>query len=407
MVTAPVSVEHPPEWPVYSKEAVARASALIEAGRTFDYGYGEEIAALEDAFGELFGRHALAVNSGTSALLAAYHALGLGPGDEVVVPSLTFYSTATPLLLLRAVPVLCDAGDGAGNVTAQTIEERLTERTRAVVVTHLFGWPCDMDEIVALCRRYGLALIEDCSHAHGSRYRGRRVGTFGDFAVFSIGGNKLVSGGLGGILLSSERGHHETACLLANFRPRTRSTVHDPALRAFVETGLGGNLRISPIAAVLATSHLTELDRMAATRDRNVRRLLNGLARYPELFVGTEVDRTDVVNGGWYGVNVGVRPGTDLDALVERGHALGLQVRRPSTVPLHRAALFRQAAPPTWRAEDRQGWLAAVRDRPQPRAEELYHSWLAYPANFLYDEMGTIVDPYIEGTGWALRSHVA
>src|SRR5690348_4949657 len=152
-------VEHPPEWPVYTKEAVARASALLEAGRTFDYGRGEEIAALEDAFATTFGRHALAVNSGTTALLAAYHTLGLGPGDEVVVPSFTFYSTATPLLLLRARPVLCDAGDSTGNVTAATIAAVLTERTKAVVVTHLFGWPCDMDEIVALCRRHGVALI--------------------------------------------------------------------------------------------------------------------------------------------------------------------------------------------------------------------------------------------------------
>jgi dTDP-4-amino-4,6-dideoxygalactose transaminase len=303
------------------------------------------------------------------------------------------------------VPVLCDAGDGTGNVTAATIAANLTDRTRAVVVTHLFGWPCDMDEIVALCRRHGLALIEDCSHAHGSRYRGQRVGTFGDLAVFSIGGHKLVSGGLGGILLARSREHHEVACLLANFRPRTRQTVHDPALRSFVETGLGGNFRISPVAAVLAAGHLDDLDRLAETRDRNVRRLRRGLAGFAG--VETEVAAPDRANGGWYGVNVRFADGVDIDRLIERMRQLGLRVRRPATIPLHRSAVFRSSAPPTWTQADSARWLAGLRGRTHPIAEDAYERWVAYPANFMHDELGMIVDPYIERTGLALnRAHV-
>jgi perosamine synthetase len=323
------------------------------------------------------------------------------------VPTFTFYATATPLLLLRAEPVLCDAGDRYGNVTADSIAAVLTERTRAVVVTHLFGWPCDLDPIVELCRRHGLALIEDCSHAHGSTYRGRRVGTFGDLAAFSIGGQKMVSGGLGGMLLSRRREHHEIACLLANFRPRTRHTVHDPHLRNLVETGLGGNFRISPVAAVLALSHLAELDRMAEVRDRNARRLLAGLTGLPGIRGDATPAPTDRRNGGWYGVNAAVDPEVDLDAVIARMQRCDLRVRRPATIPLHRSALFRSAAPPTWSTGDRGRWLDRFRDATHPVADDLYQRWLAYPATFLHDEMGLIVDAYVERSGDVLRTAVA
>jgi perosamine synthetase len=394
-------IEYPPEWPVYTKEAVARATELLEAGLTFDYGYGEQLASLEAAFEKRFGYHALAVNSGTSALLAAYYSLGLSPRDEVIVPTFTFYATATPLFLLRLAPVLCDAGGPDGNVTAETIAQRLTSRVRAVVVTHLFGWPCEMDDIVALCRRHGLALIEDCSHAHGSTYRGRPVGTFGDLAIFSIGGHKMISGGLGGVLLSRSREHHELACLLANFRPRTRHSVGDERLRAFVETGLGGNLRISPVAAVLAASHLEQLDELAATKRRNVLRLLEGLSELPGIQAFTHSGVAE--NNTWYGANVRVAAASDTAQVIERLRQAGLRVRRPATVPLHRMPLFRSTAPPTWTGPEQLRWIARTSRQHYPVADQTYDRWIAYPATFLHDEAGTIVEPYLELTRRALR----
>jgi dTDP-4-amino-4,6-dideoxygalactose transaminase len=245
-----------------------------------------------------------------------------------------------------------------------------------------------------------VAVIEDCSHSHGSKIGAREVGTFGDLAVFSIGGHKMVSGGLGGILLAASREHYEIACLLGNFRPRSRNSVNDDRLRNFVETGLGGNLRISPIAAVLATSHLNQLDELVATKSANARRLLHGLSELPGLAV--EADGCVGDNGAWYGVTVQAGPEIDVDGLLRRQRELGLRVRRPATVPLHRSPLFSTAGPPTWASAEQARWIRALRDRRFPVAEAAYQLSLAYPATFMHDRHGIIVEPYIERTASAL-----
>ncbi|WP_322770696.1 DegT/DnrJ/EryC1/StrS family aminotransferase, partial [Frankia sp. Cr1] len=218
---------HPPPWPRYDAASIARCQELLAAGRSYDYERGAEIQRLEDSFALHYGRtFSLAVNSGTSALFLAFLAAGLGPGDEVIVPTYTFLATGTPLLWLGAVPILVDAGDDTGNLDRARIEPALTARTRAIVVTHLFGHPCDMLPIAELARSRGLTLIEDCSHAHGSTERGRRVGTWGDAAVFSVGGRKMVSGGMGGMLLTDSSPIFELACLASAPKQRSLVSVH-------------------------------------------------------------------------------------------------------------------------------------------------------------------------------------
>jgi dTDP-4-amino-4,6-dideoxygalactose transaminase len=392
-------IEHPAEWPVHSPEAVAHVARLAAAGRTFDYRYGPELSTLEQLFSDLHGgRHALAVNSGTSALLAAYHALGIGPGDEVAVPSLTFLATASPLLLLGAVPVLCDADGPTGNVSAETIRRRLTHRTKAIVVTHLFGHPCPMREIMALARERDLPVVEDCSHAHGSTYHGQRVGTFGDLAAFSIGGLKLISGGMGGVLLTRHRRHHEIASLLTAFQQRSEATVTDPALRRLADVGLGANLRISPLAAVLATGHLRRLDELVEAKSDNITRLLAAL---------TEADGVDgrhiaphCTMGGWYDAVVSVDPeraGFHRDELVAALQDEGVRARVPRTAPLHRSSVFRgdPAAHEILRypPEVRARYFAYPPDA-LPASAALHDSWVSLPATFFNERAGVLVDPY-------------
>jgi dTDP-4-amino-4,6-dideoxygalactose transaminase len=395
---APV-IDHPPEWPVYDEDAVARATALVRAGRTFDYRHGPELAGLEGLFSaQLDDRHVIALNSGTSALFAAYYALGLAPGDEVVMPTLTFLATASPLFLLGAVPVLCDAGADNGNVTAATLRERVTERTRAIAVTHLFGHPCPMDEIAALATEYRLPLVEDCSHAHGSTYRGRPVGTFGDLAVFSTGGVKLVSGGMGGVLACRSRHHYELACLLSSFKQRSELTVRDPRLRPLADVGLGGNLRISPVAAVLAASHLRRLPELTAAKRHNASRLLAGLCRHPgvaALPVSPEVDM-----GAWYDVVVAVDPGRagfSRDDLLAALRAEGVRARVTHTAPLHLTSVFQGHTPDAWRLYPPEVLAAGFRYRrgDLPRAEALHDRWLSLPATYLNEPGCRLVGPYL------------
>ncbi|MFE6975833.1 DegT/DnrJ/EryC1/StrS family aminotransferase [Streptomyces sp. NPDC057682] len=389
---------HPPEWPVYTERAQRETARLVGRGRTFDYGHGPEISRLEETMARLTGRpHCLAVNSGTSALYSAYFALGIGPGDEVLVPTLTFPTTVTPLLLLGAVPVLCDAGDAHGNVTADTLRPHLTPRTRAIGVTHLWGHPVDMDPVVELARANGLLLIEDCSHAHGSTYRGRPVGGFGDAAVFSLGGVKTVSGGMGGVLVTPHRRVHEMASLLTAFRQRSRATVEDPALTPYIGTGLGANLRMSPLACVLAQSHLDDLDRLLRAKAGNFRRLESLLADCPDLVPLTTDPGCDP--GARYGLHLAVTGALEgrRDEVVAALRATGLKVRPPTTAPLHRDPLFASGPPGGWALHPGVRPGRPVRPTgPHPRADALWDSWIALPATHLYEENSTLVDAYAE-----------
>ena len=161
------------------------------------------IAEFERQFAQLTGsKYALAMNSGTAALHSAYFALGVKPGTEVIVPGYTFFATAAPILQCGGRPVFCDVDRETLVADADNVERRITPRTRAICVVHLWGNPAPMDRFVEIARRHNLSLIEDCSHAHGALYRGRPVGSWGDIGCFSLQGPKAVSGGEGGIAVT-------------------------------------------------------------------------------------------------------------------------------------------------------------------------------------------------------------
>ena len=155
------------------------------------------IEKLEDKFAQYHGKkHALLTNSGTSALHSMYVGADLRGGDEVICPAYTFYATVTPLFFTGAIPVLADSKSD-GNIDPQDIERKITEKTRAIVVTHMWGLPCDMDAIIKIAQQHNLLLFEDASHAYGATFRSRRTGTFGDVSAFSLQAQKTLIGGNG------------------------------------------------------------------------------------------------------------------------------------------------------------------------------------------------------------------
>ncbi len=159
---------------------------------------------LEDRLCSLMGRkYAILTSSGTMALYSAFFGIDLRPGDEVISTVYSFHATATPLLHLGVKVVFCDVEPDTGNINASQISGLITENTRAIVTNHMWGHPVDVSVIQDICREKGLAWVEDCSHAHFSEYRSRFVGAFGDVAVFSLQGNKLLTGGEGGVLLTN------------------------------------------------------------------------------------------------------------------------------------------------------------------------------------------------------------
>lgn len=266
-------------WPPITPADVKAVTSLLERREISYYGREGEVEALEEAFAAYVGTaRGLACSSGTAALHSAYFGLGLQPGDEVIAPTFTFLSTVMPLFVVNAVPVLVDAEPDTGNVDPAAIEAAVTPRTRAVVVVHLNGHSCDMEPIVDLCRRRGLRLVEDASHAHGARYGDAMVGSFGDVSVFSLQGAKLTAAGQGGLLLTSDREVFERAVLLGHFRNRAFDDVTSDAYRPFATTGYGLNYRMHPLAAALARRQFEDLEAYLAGREANLSVLSDGLA---------------------------------------------------------------------------------------------------------------------------------
>jgi dTDP-4-amino-4,6-dideoxygalactose transaminase len=211
--------------------------------------------------------YALAHNNGTSALMAAFWAIGLQPGDEVLVPSATFWASVLPLVWMGAVPVFCESEPERMGLDPVDMAKKITARTRAIVVVHLWGLPSKMSEITALARRHGLKIIEDASHAQGASWRGQSCGTLGDISVFSLQGGKLAPAGEGGMLLCRDYALWERAVCFGDI---TRIIELDTPQRRFAATSFGIKTRIAPLSAAVARNQIKRLAQNNARRNENL-----------------------------------------------------------------------------------------------------------------------------------------
>jgi perosamine synthetase len=189
--------------PLLGEEEIANVVAAVRSG--WISSLGAFIQEFERDFGAFCGaREAVAVTSGTAALHLALVAVGVGPGDEVLVPSLTFVATANAVSYCGATPVFVDSDRATWCMQPSGLDELVTPRTKAIVPVHLYGHPCDMDPILEVARRHGIAVVEDAAQAHGAEYRGRRVGTLGAIGCFSFYGNKIITTGEGGMCVTDD-----------------------------------------------------------------------------------------------------------------------------------------------------------------------------------------------------------
>jgi len=283
-------------WPVL--EAYHEGEVLAQMRRSISiYDRSDIFAEFETAFAaEHSARFSLLTNSGTTALYSIYFALNLEPGDNIVVPDYTFFATVTPLLSFPVDIRFCDC-DESGNLDPVALAKLLDKKTRAVVVTHMWGVPASMDLIGDLCRAAGVALIEDCSHAHGARFRDQIVGSFGAAAAWSLQGQKLVTGGEGGILVTNADGMFFDSLLLGHYNRRCRDEVQrDYATYQLWETGFGLKLRAHPLAVALAMATYRALPTTLLFRRQGAADLLGALRRYPFLALPDTSDRA----ASWY-----------------------------------------------------------------------------------------------------------
>jgi perosamine synthetase len=333
------------DWPKIGDEEIAAVVELMHQRVLSIYDRSGIIAEFEDAFAAYHGvRYALTHNAGTSALHAAFFAIGIGPGDEVIAPTYTFLATVMPILQCNGIPVLCDMDPETLNIDPDEIRKNITPQTRAIVVTHMWGHPVEMDAVCDIAQEYQLPVIEDCSHAHGATYRGRKVGTIGDIGAFSLEGHKPIVAGEGGMLITNNQDYYERAVLLGHFGDRAYQCVHLPDNRVFVDTGFGHKYRMHPLAAAIANVQLGHLDEWNAMRRENLDYMSQQLSHVKGIEPPTT--RPHVTRGGYYGYkplyNSQELANLPIELYIEALRAEGVQVKRPDSRPLHLLPLFQE-----------------------------------------------------------------
>ncbi len=286
LLGGPKAVATPPaeRWVQVDDAVKAAVMDLLGQGTVSISGPTGVIGEFEAAFSALTGsRYALCMNSGTATLHSAYFAVGVGPGDEVLMPSYTWHATATPALHCAATPVFCDIRPETLTIDPDDIELRITPRTKALCVVHVFGNVCDMDRICDIADRHNLALIEDASHAHGAMWKGRPVGGFGRIGCFSMQGSKAVSGGEAGVAVTDDPVLLDRMILLGHFgRPRTGAVE---VVNQIGDMSLGIKYRAHPWAIAMAKVGLERLPELNARRSENYEYLNEQLRGCPGLEV--------------------------------------------------------------------------------------------------------------------------
>lgn len=304
---APQPVAFAP-WPLFDDDQVQAVADVLRSGRV-NYWTGEHGRAFEAEYARAAGRkHGIALANGTVAIELALHAFGIGDGAEVVTTSRTFIASASAVVMRRGVPIIADVDRDSQNVTVDTLEACITERTRALIVVHLAGWPCDMPAIMALARTHDLIVIEDCAQANGASIAGRPVGSFGHAAAFSFCQDKIITtGGEGGLLLLDDDEAWERAW---SYKDHGKSFAavferqHPPGYR-WLHESFGTNWRMTEVQAVLGRLQLATLDQSVDARRRHAARLIDGFRDLPGLRVPLPSDR---VRHAYYKLYAFVQP---------------------------------------------------------------------------------------------------
>ncbi len=295
-------------WPWFSEGEIAAAAAVLRSGK-INYWTGEESKHFEEEYAAACGsKHAVALMNGTVALELALHVLGIRPGDEVITSSRTFIASASSAVMRGAVPVMADVDRNSGNVTADTIAPLITKKTKAIIVVHLAGWPCDMDPILDLAHKFNLKIVEDCAQAHGALYKGRPVGSFGHANAFSFCQDKIITtGGEGGMLVTNDEDAWKRAWSYKDHGKNYDAVFnreHPPGFR-WLHDSFGTNWRITEVQSAIGRMMLRKLPDMVSTRVENATFLVKSFSRIPAL--RTVVPPADV-RCSYYRCNVYVRP---------------------------------------------------------------------------------------------------
>ncbi len=263
-------------WPIFGKAEEKRLLRTLRSGRWGKLD-GTEVAEFENRFGTRHGcQHAVGVVNGTVSLRIALQAAGLRADDEVIVPSYTFFSTASAVIEANAVPVFADVELDTFNLEPKAVEAAITPRTRAIIPVHFAGQPADMDRLMAIARKRKLIVIEDAAHAHGATYRNRPAGSIGHMASFSFQSSKNLTAGEGGIITTNDDALAESCRSIHNCGRIPTGVWYEHHV-------ISGNYRLGEFQAAVLNSQLDRLEQQTRTRDRNGQYLSARIATLPGL----------------------------------------------------------------------------------------------------------------------------
>jgi dTDP-4-amino-4,6-dideoxygalactose transaminase len=263
-------------WPIITQDDIDAVTEVLKRGELWGPEATEK-TALEKEWAAYCGvRHCIVTNSGTSAMHACVAGAGVETGDEVIIPAFTFWATAQAVLCQNAIPIFVDIDPVTYNIDPSKIEEKITERTKAIIVVHVHGLPCEMDEINAIAKKHGLKVLEDAAHAHGSIYKGKKAGNLGDMAMFSLNGTKNLPGGEGGFVTTNDPDFYEKARLTCMFGEKR---IPKGNIRPYDAHTMGNNYRPVEMTCAFVRSQLKRLDRYNEMRIENVNCLSQELGK--------------------------------------------------------------------------------------------------------------------------------
>ncbi len=300
-------------WPHFDADQIDAASRVLASGNVNTW-TGQETKAFEQEYSQWCGTaHAIAMANGSLALSAAYLAIGLGPGDELITTPRTFIATASSAVLLGAKPVFADVDPDSGAITAATIAPLITPRTKAIAVVHLSGWPADMPAICDLARSHGISVIEDCAQAHAARINGQSVGSFGDVSAWSFCQDKIMTtAGEGGMVTTSSPELWDKMWALKD-HGKTHQAVsgreHPPGFR-WLHERFGSNFRLTELQSAIGRIQLQRLPEWTSARTRNALLLADALADCSAVRVPLPPEG---ITHAWYKFYAFVKPDTLAD----------------------------------------------------------------------------------------------
>lgn len=357
-------------WPHFDKEQRLAVDRVLKSGRV-NYWTGQECRSFEREMAEYLGvEYAVAVSNGTVALELALHALGIGPGDEVIVPSRTFIASASAVVACGAKPIIADIDRDSQNLTRRTAEQVCTARTRGIIAVHLGGWPCEMNELMDLAAERGMFVVEDCAQAHGATYRTKRVGGIGHISAFSFCQDKIMStGGEGGLVATNDRRlwqrvwsrkDHGKDWGLAHATPT-------PGTFRYLHESFGTNARMTECQAAIGRVQLQHLPDWLEKRNARAELLMNLLGQHPSLFFPRCPAYSHNAFYRLYGFlrEEALRPGWSRDAVLRRLTELGESIGCGSSGEIYREKAFSSL-----------DWVGE-----RTVAKQLHNSSLAFPVH--------------------------